>query len=213
VVYLHGSADNRASGIHVAERFLRLGFDALLYDSRAHGESEGTACTYGFHEKHDLARILDTLPPQPVLVFGVSLGSAVALQAAAEDSRISAVVAIATFSDLRTIAGERAPFFATRARIEEAFRIAEARADFRVDDVSPLEAATRIRVPVFLIHGASDSETPPAHSERVFAALASQKRLLLVPRAGHNDVLRPDVWREIEAWTARTLPPAKATGS
>jgi dipeptidyl aminopeptidase/acylaminoacyl peptidase len=41
-----------------------------------------------------------------------------------------------------------------------------------VDDVSPVRAAARITVPVLLIHGAADVETPPAHSERVRAALS-----------------------------------------
>ena len=62
LVYLHGSADNRASGLYAAERFLARGFDALAYDGRAHGESGGDACTYGFFEKRDLARALDLLP-------------------------------------------------------------------------------------------------------------------------------------------------------
>jgi pimeloyl-ACP methyl ester carboxylesterase len=56
-------------------------------------------------------------------------------------------------------------------------------------------------VPVLLIHGAADRETPPAHSQRIFNVLNSPKRLLLVPGAGHNDVLAgPEVWQEIESW-------------
>jgi uncharacterized protein len=51
VVYLHGSADNRTSGLFVADRFTPRGYDVIVYDSRAHGESEGEACTHGYHEK------------------------------------------------------------------------------------------------------------------------------------------------------------------
>jgi len=87
VIYLHGSADNRESGVYIAERFVAHGFDALAYDSRAHGESEGSACTYGYFEKHDLSRALDRLQSQPIVVLGVSLGAAVALQAAAKGRR------------------------------------------------------------------------------------------------------------------------------
>jgi pimeloyl-ACP methyl ester carboxylesterase len=72
VVYLHGSADNRASGVNIVQRFLKRGFDALAYDSRAHGESEGDACTYGYYEKGDLSRAIDSLKVRPVVVFGVS---------------------------------------------------------------------------------------------------------------------------------------------
>ena len=74
VVYLHGVGDNRSSGIGVAAHFNALGFDVLAYDSRAHGESGGAACTYGFYEKQDLIRALDRLGGGPVLALGVSLG-------------------------------------------------------------------------------------------------------------------------------------------
>ena len=205
VIYLHGSADNRVSGVYIAERFLKRGFDALAYDSRAHGESDGDACTYGYFEKEDLRKALDLLTVKPVVAIGVSLGGAVALQAAAEDSRIAAVVAVATFSDIRTVAAERAPFVASRANIDAAFRLAEQQAAFKADEASPVKAAERIRVPVLLIHGRADHETFPQHSERVLAALHGEKRLLLIPGAGHNDSLRPEVWAEIDTWLDQVL--------
>jgi alpha-beta hydrolase superfamily lysophospholipase len=190
----------------VAERFVAQGFDALIYDSRAHGESDGTACTYGYYEKSDLTHAIDLAPSKPVVAIGVSLGGAVALQAAAEDRRIATVIAVATFCDLRTVAMERAPFFASKRNIEAAFRLAELRAHFRVDDVSPVASAARITVPVLLIHGQADKETPSWHSQRVFDALVGEKRLLLVPGAGHNDALRANVWLEIEAWIDKIVP-------
>ena len=129
-----------------------------------------------------------------------------ALQAAADDPRLSAVVAVATFSDLRTVATERAPWFARQADIEAAFRLAGQQASFEVAAVSPVAAAARIRCPVLLVHGAEDHETPPAHSQRVFAALPGDKRLLLVPGAGHDDALGATAWREIDDWVERVLP-------
>jgi uncharacterized protein len=202
VIFLHGSADNRAAGVGVARHLSQRGFTVLAYDSRAHGESEGRACTYGFFEKRDLSRVIDTVEQRPIIVLGTSLGAAVGLQAAAEDDRIGGVIAISSFSDLRTVATERAPFFATRAEIEQAFRLAEQQAGFAVDAVSPVAAASRIAVPVLLIHGANDRETPPDHSRRIYQALRGEKRLLIVPGRGHNDTLTAEVWSEIDAWIA-----------
>ncbi len=144
--------------------------------------------------------MIDALGAAPVAAIGVSLGGAVALQAAADDTRIAAVVAIATFSDLATVARERAPFFASQRNIADAFTLAEQQARFRADEASPVAAAARIRVPVLLIHGEQDVDTPPAHSERVYAALRGPGRLLLLPGAGHNDPLPNEVWSEIAAW-------------
>ena len=205
VVYLHGVADNRASSIGIADHFVPMGFDVVAYDSRAHGDSGGDACTYGFYEKQDLARVLDHLPRGPIVVMGTSMGAAVALQAAAEDPRIAAVVSIATFSDLRTAAVERAPFIASRRNLEDAFRLAEDTAHFRVDEVSPMAAAARIHVPVLLIHGDHDQETPPAHSVRVLAALHEPKRLIVIPGGGHRGGLNGVVWNELDAWLTQAL--------
>jgi hypothetical protein len=200
VVYLHGVADNRSSSVGVIDRFGKRGFDVIAYDSRAHGDSSGDICTYGFFEKADLRRVIDTLPAGPIVLVGTSLGAAVALQEAARDSRVTAVIAAEAFSDLRTVAKERAPFFFTPHITERAFRIAEQQGRFDIDAVSPEKAAAQIRIPVLLVHGANDVDTPPDHSRRVLAALAGPKRMILVPGARHNESLQADVWNEVEHW-------------
>lgn len=207
IVYLHGSADNRQSAIGFAQRFVPQGFDVVAYDSRAHGDSGGDACTYGFHEKKDLSRALDAVQAETAILFGTSLGGAVALQAAADDPRVVGVIAQSSFSDLETIVRQRAPFFASAAEVDGALRIAETRARFRVAETSPRLAAARIHVPVLLIHGERDRETKASHSRAIFEALAGPRELLIVPRAGHNDTLAdPRTWERIDAWLAAVAP-------
>ena len=210
VIWLHGVGDSRGSSLWPAKHLTERGFDVLAYDSRAHGESEGEACTYGFHEKRDLRRVLDTVEGRPIVLFGHSMGAAVALQAAAGEPRVAAVVAVATISDLRTAATERAPFFASRRQIEEALRIAERDGKFVVAEVSPVAAARQIRVPALIIHGDQDDETPADHSRRVYEALppGPQKRLLVVPGRGHGDVLNAATWREVDRWMDSLFPAA-----
>jgi uncharacterized protein len=210
VVYLHGIGDNRWSGGGIIKRFGARGFDVVAYDERAHGESEGDACTYGFFEKQDLHRVLDTVHRGPIVLIGHSLGAAIALQEAADDPRVTTVVAAETFSDLRTIASERAPVFFTSGVVSRGFRLAEREAHFQVDAVSPLKAAAQIRIPVLLIHGNADTDTPPSHSRRVFDALPGPKRLILVPGAHHNESLRGEVWAQVDRWIDDVLAVAPA---
>ena len=200
VVFLHGLADNRMSGAGVVARFVSRGFEAVTYDSRAHGESGGDFCTYGYYEKDDLRRVITGLGRRRVAVIGHSLGGAVALQAAAEDDRIATVIAVESFSDLRTVAGERA-FYLPGLLVERAFRYAEKKGVFDASSVSPVKAAARIKVPVYVIHGTDDDATPPEHSRRIHAALAGPKKLLLVEGARHTQSLaRREVWDTIEKW-------------
>jgi len=207
LVFLHGVSDNRGTSVGIADHFLARGFDVIAYDSRAHGESGGEACTYGFYEKQDLARVLDRVGAGPIAVMGTSMGAAIALQAAADDPRIAAVVAVSSYADLRTAASERAPFFASKGNLADAFKLAEEAGKFRADDVSPMAAAARIKVPTLIIHGDHDDETPAVHSQRIFAALHEPKRLILVPNGGHNGLLSAEIWRQIDGWLDAALAP------
>lgn len=207
LIYLHGVADNRASGAGVISRFQERGFDVIAYDNRAHGESGGDACTYGYFEKEDLRRVLDTVRPGPVVLVGGSLGAAVALQTAAIDERISAVVVAECFSDLKTVVTERAPFFFTDGVVRRAIHRAEQQGQFQIDAVSPAVAARNVKVPTLVIHGEDDADTPPDHSQRVFANLSGPKRLILVSGAKHNESLQGTIWGDIERWIDGVLLP------
>lgn len=55
--------------------------------------------------------------------------------------------------------------------------------------------------------GDADTETSVDHSRRVFAALMAVKHFELVPGAGHNGSLSPQVWDRIERWLDTVVPP------
>jgi pimeloyl-ACP methyl ester carboxylesterase len=205
IVYLHGVADNRDSSVGVIDRFRRRGFNVIAYDSRAHGRSEGDRCTYGYFEKQDLRHVFDQAGVDRAILIGHSLGAAVALQAAAIDHRIIGVVAASSFADLRSIAKDRAPAVFTASAINAAFARAEHDGEFVADEVSPVRAAAALTIPVLVIHGEFDRDTSPEHSRRIYAALGGPKQLVIVSNAGHNDVLRTNVWTQIEDWVG-TLP-------
>jgi pimeloyl-ACP methyl ester carboxylesterase len=152
-----------------------------------------------YAEKRDLQHVLDQAGATDVILIGHSLGAAVALQTAAIEPRVRAVVAASSFSDLRTIATERAFYFPAWS-LGPAFARAERDGKFVVDEVSPVKAAAAITVPVLLLHGAQDRDTLPAHSQRIFDALRGPKALMTVPEAGHNDVLQDSAWKAIERW-------------
>lgn len=198
IIYLHGVGDCKISGVPYAKLFFREGFNVFLYDSRRHGNSEGRYCTYGFYEKHDLSLAIGYLQGRSDIsagrigVFGTSMGAAVALQAAAIDQRIDAVVAEASFTDLRTIVVDyqkrimKLPWHFLRnlamARSQEL-------AHFKARFVSPIHAVQHVRKPVLFIHGTDDTRIRSEYSTALFENANQPKELLLIHKGDHTDLL------------------------
>jgi pimeloyl-ACP methyl ester carboxylesterase len=197
VVYLHGVGDCKIGGLALARFLHHQGFHVLLYDSRQHGESGGDYCTYGFYEKHDVSTVLDYLESRSdvrtgmVGLFGTSMGAAVAIQAAAIDPRIKAVVAEASFTNLRTISVDyqrriaKLPWhFLRNVAMSRSQKIAR----FKARDVSPLEDVRRLTTPILFVHGTEDEFIDVAYSKTLFHEAVGPKELLLIEGASHNNI-------------------------
>jgi uncharacterized protein len=197
IVYLHGKGTNRSTGGTFAERYVPKGYAVLAYDSRGHGESDGTFITYGTREGPDLRRALDKAGFPYVILVGESLGAGVALEEAPDDPRVAGVVAVAPFADLEVRIRETAGRFEPT----DAMKLAEQQAQFKIADISPRKAAARIHVPVLVIHGTADTATPPHHSQEIFDALPGPRKLVWIEGSGHADILQHDEsWKAIDAW-------------
>ncbi len=197
IVYLHGVADCKIDGLRFARLMHDHHYDVLLYDSRRHGDSEGSYCTYGYFEKHDLLRIIDYLQSRSDIsstaigLFGTSMGAAVAIQAAAIDKRISAVAAENPFATLRTIFDDyqkriiKLPFHYLRNVV---IVRAELMAKFKATDVSPLEAVKTIDIPLLFIYGTMDHLINYQYSIMLHELAHGPKQLFRVEGASHTDI-------------------------
>jgi pimeloyl-ACP methyl ester carboxylesterase len=225
IICLHGVGDNRISGLPVAKCFHDHGYNVCLYDSRRHGESGGKFCTYGYLEKFDVAAVISLLERSygsslgRIGLFGVSMGAAVALQSAAIDDRIVAVVAEGCFTDLRTISLDR-----QRRIIKSGWEFlgnlvmkrAERIAGFECDLVSPLKALEGIRVPVLFAHGTEDSIINPRYSEILYKRANEPKELYYISNAYHNNtwiVGGRDYEEKLISFFDRWLAPTGSTNS
>ena len=102
IVYCHGLHRSRVEMLPMAQFGHSLGYDGVLFDFRNHGLSGGHVTSIGYWERLDVeAAVQDALArenaPHPVIVWGVSMGAAAALMAAAEDPQINAVISDSTF--------------------------------------------------------------------------------------------------------------------
>src|SRR5271168_525471 len=110
VLVFHGVADNCVGGLGQAHLLLRAGYSVVMMDARAHGASDGAMATYGWLERRDTSAIINALISSEraihlsaitdqtrltgvhLFALGESMGAGIALQSAAYDPRIEAVV-------------------------------------------------------------------------------------------------------------------------
>ena len=198
IIFLHGVGDCKIGGLPYARLFYGRGFNVFLYDSRRHGNSGGQYCTYGFYEKLDLSTAIDYLMTRTdsrigkIGVFGTSMGAAVALQAAAIDQRVEAVVAEASFTDLRTIMVDyqkriiKLPWhFLRNLAMSQSQRLAQ----FKARYVSPIYAVQGVHKPVLFIHGTDDTRIRAEYSRALYNNANQPKELLLIHKGDHTDLL------------------------
>ena len=199
IFVLHGIGDRKDKVPYLlwARVLAQAGYRAVLVDLRGHGRSTGRYMSYGVHESRDMRQLLDAFEEQglvygPVGVWGISYGGATAIQWAAIDSRVRAVVALEPFATLRAAVRDFAPvvlggwsFLAPRPVLRAATNAAAALAGFDPDDASPLAAMPHVAGRVLLMHGTADRHLPPRHSERLHAAAPDRSELYLVEGDGH----------------------------
>jgi hypothetical protein len=192
VLMAHGNAGNishrldRALLIHA-----KLKADVLLFDYRGYGLSQGSPDEEGTYRDGRAAyRYLATergLDPGRIVLFGESLGAAVALQLALE-SPCRALVLESPFASIPEMARTVLPFWPFGSLLRT-----------RYDNVGKIG---RLKVPLLVLHGEGDTTVPFAQGRRVFAAAPEPKRFYAIPGAGHNDtyVIGGDAywqaWRE-----------------
>jgi alpha-beta hydrolase superfamily lysophospholipase len=201
VLLYHGVSDNRTGDIGYAEFLLRHGYCILMMDSRGHGESGGDMATYGWKERYDTVAITAALYAgervRHLYALGVSMGAAIALQSAAVEPRIEAVVAEAPFANLREVSYDYAGLHGGSWLGKTLFRPApivamhsvEKEGGFKPEDVSPEKAAASRAFPVLLICDTRDSTIPCRHAKRIYKAASGPKELWVVRGAGHAAAL------------------------
>ncbi|MDE3126564.1 MAG: alpha/beta hydrolase [Gemmatimonadota bacterium] len=184
VIAFHGNADLAEWMVPWAlELHARTGAAVVVPEYRGYGMLSGRP-TYATGQADALAMLafLHGLlggPPRRLVLFGHSLGSAIAAELA-WSAPPAAIALQSPFTSARAMASRL--FFPTYLPIWSRLS--------RVHYDTPRRVAA-LDCPVHVAHGMRDRVVPVAMGQAVFAAARQPGRLLLVSDAGHNDV--PDV--------------------
>jgi uncharacterized protein len=201
ILVFHGVSDNRTGVLGHAELLLRHGYNVVMMDSRAHGESGGGMATYGWLERYDIVAVTNALYLTETVrhlgAFGVSMGAAIALQSAAVEPRIEGVIAEDPFANLREVSYDYGGLHFSPMLGKTLFRPATIFAvtelgktgGFSPDDVSPESAVAARPFPILLICGTRDHTIPCRHAELIYSQAHGPKDLWRVAGAEHASAL------------------------
>ncbi len=215
VIFVHGINSNRSSdnAVALAASLFSRGYDSLLFDLRAHGNSGGENSTYGYEERWDILGAFDYLvatgvTEEDVGVLGFSMGAGAAVMALAEEPRIRALVADSPYANAAELVNREAarqtpiprwimPIFTPTVKIM-------GRGIYGVDigALNPEEAVRSIGNPILVIHGQDDQRIPVEHGVRVHRAAHLGSVLWTPPGVEHAEAFQDHPDQYVDRITA-----------
>ena len=178
LLWFHGNAENIGYNLDQQRELAATGVNILAVDYRGYGKSEGTPDEAGVYRDADAA--YDYLveqrhfQPQDIILYGHSLGGAVAVNLAARRPCGGLIV--------------QSSFTSAREMAERMFAIPlisyVVKSKFDSEDL-----IRTVHAPILITHGTRDEIVPIKMGEQLFAAAPEPKHFYPVEGAGHNDVL------------------------
>ncbi len=186
VLFFHGNAGNITTRLETIRTLHRLGLNTFIIDYRGYGASSGRPTEKGLYRDAESAwRYLigeRGLPPAEIVLYGRSLGAAVAIWLA-ERVPEGALIAESGFTSVPEIGAYHYPYLPVRMLSRMQF--------------DSLARIGNCRSPVLVIHSREDEIIPFSHGERLFEAAAEPKRFVELSGTHENSfVLSHETYSE-----------------
>ncbi len=175
VLLLHGNGGNVSHRVQKLRIFHDLGLQVFVFDYRGYGRSKGTPSEVGLYADAQAAydHLVDErrVAPAKIILYGESLGSAVAVHLAAENEA-GGIILEGAFTCVADMSRRVFPFLPT-AFLRYRF--------------NTLERVRGVKVPLLVIHSRNDEIVPFSMGRRIFDAARSDAKDFLAVYGGHNE--------------------------
>ena len=175
ILFFHGNAGNISHRMDYLPMFHRLGYNTLIFDYQGYGQSSGSPSEIGTYQDAtatwQFLTEVKNIAPAEIVLFGESLGGAIAAWLAAKENPGLLVLA-SVFTSVPDMAEKIYPFLPVRLI-----------ARFNYNTLESLQSVTS---PVFVAHSPQDEIVPFEHSQILFQAAAEPKQFLEL-QGGHNN--------------------------
>jgi alpha-beta hydrolase superfamily lysophospholipase len=192
VIYMHGNASSRLEAGPLVAKLLERNISLFCFDWAGCGLSDGEYISLGWHERDDLASVIEHLRKSmfngPIALWGRSMGAVTALMHVHRDPTLAAMCVDSPFMSLRVLIEEIAqsdrlllpvPSWLVNAIYNVIRHRVQALADFDINNIVTLEHGPRSSVPTIFMHGQDDTFIAPHHTEELYNNYAGTKELVL----------------------------------
>ncbi len=197
IIYVHGLNRTRIEMLPMAVFGHSLGYNGVLFDLRHQGMSGGAITTLGYQERLDVLgavryAVENEQASRPVIVWGISMGAAAALLAAADSPDISAVVSDSSFDSMLGTMRHHLRLFLRLPGFPIADEVAYLtawRGHFHVADFDCVKAVERIGDrPILFVAVKGDRRMPPSVAQLLDDhARSPLSRIVVVPGQRHGE--------------------------
>ena len=196
-VILHGFNGSMEDVYDVAMHYVKEGYNVLLPDLRACGESEGSLIGMGWLDRMDVINWMDVVlkdhPDAELVIHGVDMGADTALMLSGEPlkSSVKAIVAESAYTSAWEVVKteyktrhEKWPTFPILNMVNPVLKIW---AGYSLKEADATKQVKNATVPILLIQGGKDTYTTESMASQLDHAIASQHELLTIPDGAHGD--------------------------
>ena len=198
---VHGYTSKKEDYHNVASVFAGRGYNILLPDMRAHGESEGKYIGMGWLDRKDMLRWIDLIvdldPGAQIILHGTSMGGAAVMMTAGENlpENVRGIVEDCGYSSVWDIFRDELkllfglPPFPV---LYSASIVSKLQAGYSFGEGSAVKQLTNAKVPMLFIHGGEDNFVRTDMVYEVYEACPTTKDILVVEGAGHGEAYAMD---------------------
>ncbi|GAB4524278.1 MAG: alpha/beta hydrolase [Pleurocapsa sp.] len=205
IILFHGKGGTKAQLLAQAKVFNSLNYDTVLVDFRGAGGSSGNNTTVGVREAEDVAIAFNYVQQKntqrPIILYGISMGSAAILRAIAEDKiQPNGIILELPFARLLTAVRTRLPgsdlFSSPLAELIVFW--GGIQHNFNGFDHNPVNFASQVNCPALVFHGKRDRTTSVADVEELTDNLNVPRKLVVFTDAGHELLVKNDffLWKD-----------------
>lgn len=189
IIYFHGNAGDLSRWGEIVTFFVKKEYDVIVMDYRTYGKSTGKLSEEALFNDAQLFYdyTLDKYEEKDIIVYGRSLGAAIATHTASKNNP-SKVILETPFFNLLEVAKKRFPFLPIKWLLDYKFE-----SNKYINNIS---------CPIIIFHGTEDTVVPYESGKKLFSIASSKKEFFTVKGGGHNNLIN---FKEYTANISRTL--------